>query len=60
MDDMSPAKTTIGILAMACELMCMPSARRAMDLNHQAAPISMTIMAAEIHITARAPRSPAS
>ena len=46
-------------MATACELMCQPSASRAIELNHQPATISTTIIAAVIHITARVPRSAA-
>eukprot|EP01136_Pigoraptor_vietnamica_P043118 Opistho-1_new@18131 len=46
-------------MASACELMCQPSAKSAMELNHQPAPISTTIMAAVIHITRRVLRSAA-
>lgn len=44
-------------MATACELMCQPSANSAMELNHQPAAISMTIMATVIHITVRVLRS---
>src|SRR4051794_31248432 len=44
-------------MASACELMCQPSASRAIELNHQPAPISTTIAATVIHITSRVLRS---
>src|SRR5579864_725429 len=44
-------------MARACELICQPSARSAIELNHQPAQISTTIMAAVTHITIRVPRS---
>ena len=37
--------------------MCQPSASSAIELNHQPATISTTIIAAVIHITSRVPRS---
>ena len=39
--------------------MCQPSANSAMELYHQPEMISMTIITAVIHITARVPRSAA-
>ena len=46
-------------IAKACELMCQPSARSAMELNHQPAMISTSIIAAVIHMTSLVPRCPA-
>jgi len=46
-------------MATAWELMCQPSASNAMELYHQPAKISITIIAAVIHITRRVPRSAA-
>ena len=46
-------------MATACELMCQPSASSAIELNHQPATISTTIVAAVIHMTRRVPRSAA-
>src|SRR5882757_583412 len=44
-------------MAIACELMCQPSASSAIELNHQPAAISTTIMTAVIHMTTLVPRS---
>ena len=46
-------------MATVCELMCQPSASKAMELNHQPAAISITIMRAVIQVTMRVPRSAA-
>ena len=46
-------------MASACELMCQPSASTAMELNHQPATISTTMVASVIHSTRRVPRSAA-
>ena len=46
-------------MASTCELMCQPSASKAMELNHQPAHISTTIVTSVIHITSRVPRSAA-
>ena len=44
-------------MASACELMCQPSASSAIELNHQPATISTTIVTTVIHVTAQAPCS---
>ena len=46
-------------MASACELMCQPSASTAIELNHQPATISTSMVATVIHSTRRVPRSAA-